>query len=126
MIVDPEDGNRVPFIARWWTTTPAQRTGWLRRLSSRDDPELFLSERANVPALGKVLEAEKAGRAAPYANHAVAEVTFAVGPEGGWTDAEFLAAANAGFLEARLGDNILRTETAVVAGLAGVHLYFEN
>ena len=51
--------------------------------------------------------------------------SLAVGPEGGWTDAEFAAAAAAGFREASLGGNILRTETAVVAGLAAAHLYFD-
>jgi RsmE family RNA methyltransferase len=86
----------------------------------------LLSERANVPALGAVLEKETAARAGGHADHGVAEVTFGVGPEGGWTEAEFLAATNAGFREARLGDNILRTETAVVAGLAAMHLYFDN
>jgi 16S rRNA (uracil1498-N3)-methyltransferase len=43
---------------------------------------------------------------------------LAVGPEGGWTDAEIAAAKGSGFLEASLGENILRTETAVIAALA--------
>jgi len=50
---------------------------------------------------------------------------LAVGPEGGWTDSEFSAATSAGFVEASLGGNILRTETAVAAGLAAAHLYFD-
>ncbi len=41
-------------------------------------------------------------------------LAVAIGPEGGWTDAEFSAAKSAGFSEAALGINILRTETAVV------------
>ena len=41
-----------------------------------------------------------------------------IGPEGGWTDAEIAAARAAGFLEASLGENILRTETAVLASMA--------
>jgi 16S rRNA (uracil1498-N3)-methyltransferase len=53
------------------------------------------------------------------------KLTLAVGPEGGWTDSEFAAAAAAGFVEASLGGNILRTETAVAAGLAAAHLYFD-
>ena len=40
-------------------------------------------------------------------------------------DLEFDAASAAGFQEASLGRNILRSETAVVAGLAAVHLYFD-
>jgi 16S rRNA (uracil1498-N3)-methyltransferase len=43
---------------------------------------------------------------------------LAIGPEGGWTDAEFAAARTASFKEASLGLLILRTETAVVASLA--------
>lgn len=53
-------------------------------------------------------------------------IALAVGPEGGWTDQEFDAASAAGFREASLGSNILRTETAVIAGLAAAHLYFHN
>lgn len=52
-------------------------------------------------------------------------IALAFGPEGGWTDQEFDAALAAGFREAALGKNILRSETAVIAGLAAVHLYFD-
>ncbi|MGA8220272.1 MAG: RsmE family RNA methyltransferase [Candidatus Acidiferrales bacterium] len=44
--------------------------------------------------------------------------TLAIGPEGGWSDDEIAAARAAGFLEVSLGENILRTETAVLAALA--------
>jgi RsmE family RNA methyltransferase len=47
-------------------------------------------------------------------------VSLAVGPEGGWTDHEIAASATNRFLEASLGENILRTETAVIASLAVV------
>jgi 16S rRNA (uracil1498-N3)-methyltransferase len=46
---------------------------------------------------------------------------LAIGPEGGWTDAEFAAARGAQFQEASLGKLILRTETAVVAALASLN-----
>jgi len=52
-------------------------------------------------------------------------IALAVGPEGGWTDREFDAASAAGFREASLGKNILRSETALIAGLAAAHLYFD-
>jgi 16S rRNA (uracil1498-N3)-methyltransferase len=45
-------------------------------------------------------------------------VSLAVGPEGGWTDNEIASARASGFLEASLGENILRTETAVISSLA--------
>ncbi|MBI1749819.1 MAG: 16S rRNA (uracil(1498)-N(3))-methyltransferase [Acidobacteria bacterium] len=67
----------------------------------------LLSERADAPALRTVLVGKSATAAA-----------LAVGPEGGWTDEELSAARAAGFLEASLGQNILRTETAVAAALA--------
>jgi len=47
-------------------------------------------------------------------------ICLLVGPEGGLTDAEYAAARNAGFIPARLGGTILRTETACVALLAAV------
>ena len=53
-------------------------------------------------------------------------ILLAIGPEGGWTEGEFAAASAAGFREASLGENILRTETAVITGLAAVHLYFQS
>ena len=71
---------------------------------------ILLSERANAPSLRAVVEGRKASAA-----------ILAIGPEGGWTDAEFAAAERNGFREASLGQLILRTETAVVAGLASLN-----
>ena len=45
-------------------------------------------------------------------------VTFAVGPEGGWTEAEVEALEAKGFLRFSLGSRILRTDTALVALIA--------
>ena len=69
--------------------------------------KIFLSEDSSVPHLRKAIRS-LAGEWA----------TLAIGPEGGWTDAEVAAARGAGFAEASLGGNILRTETAVMAALA--------
>ena len=41
-----------------------------------------------------------------------------VGPEGGWTDGERRLAADAGWAPVSLGRNVLRAETAAIAGLA--------
>ncbi len=68
---------------------------------------IVLSERPEAPALWAVLAGKQATSAA-----------LAIGPEGGWTDEELASARAAGFKEASLGANILRTETAVVAALA--------
>jgi 16S rRNA (uracil1498-N3)-methyltransferase len=82
--------------------------------------KLLLSERAGARPLRDVLEPaalEKRGDAS-------ARVAIAIGPEGGWTDAEFAAASDCGFVEAALGSNIMRTETAVCAALAAVQYAF--
>ncbi len=42
-------------------------------------------------------------------------VTLAVGPEGGWIDAELSSLGDAGFQAVDLGPRVLRTETAVAA-----------
>ena len=85
---------------------------------------ILLSERAGAPRLKSVLEGKSASRPATAGDPV--RLCLAVGPEGGWTDAEFSAAAEAGFVEASLGELVLRTETAVVAGLAAAHLYFDS
>lgn len=55
---------------------------------------------------------------------ATANLAIAIGPEGGWTDAEISVASEYGFAEAALGINILRTETAVCAALAAAQYAF--
>ncbi|MFI5102448.1 MAG: RsmE family RNA methyltransferase [Terriglobales bacterium] len=46
------------------------------------------------------------------------EVALAVGPEGGWTDAELAWFHDAGWVAASLGDTILRAETAAIVATA--------
>jgi len=72
---------------------------------------IVFSERRDAPSLREVLRSEQAAGA----------VVLAIGPEGGWTDDELTAAQRAKFAEASLGENILRTETAVVAAMAIVN-----
>jgi 16S rRNA (uracil1498-N3)-methyltransferase len=81
---------------------------------------ILLSEQANTPPLKTVLDAKAAALPPPPVR-----ISLAIGPEGGWTDEEFSAAEAAQFSPASLGDNILRTETAVVASLAAAHLYLD-
>ena len=84
---------------------------------------LLLSERPGAPRLRTIVE----GHATSATSAAdPIDVSLAVGPEGGWTDSEFAGAASAGFREVSLGDRILRTETAVAAGLAALHVYFDS
>jgi 16S rRNA (uracil1498-N3)-methyltransferase len=70
----------------------------------------MLSERPDAPSLRKILLTEPAQQA-----------ILAIGPEGGWTDAELAAAQATAFREASLGKLILRTETAVAAALASLN-----
>lgn len=83
---------------------------------------ILFSERPSAPPAKAVFE-----RLASKTTHESSpqRITLAFGPEGGWTDQEFAASSAAAFEEASLGRNILRFETAVVAGLAAVHLYFD-
>jgi 16S rRNA (uracil1498-N3)-methyltransferase len=82
--------------------------------------KVFLSERSGARPLREVLEpvslAVRSGDASRLA--------IAIGPEGGWTDAEVGLALAGGFAESALGENILRTETAVCAALAAVQYAF--
>ena len=78
--------------------------------STKDGVRVMLSERATASPLRKVLQDQRAAKAA-----------LAIGPEGGWTDAEFVTANKAGFVEASLGRLILRTETAVIAAVASLN-----
>jgi 16S rRNA (uracil1498-N3)-methyltransferase len=82
---------------------------------------ILLSERPNAPSLKSML----AMTLPTPSESVVSRVALAIGPEGGWTDEEVAAAEAAHFNEASLGANILRTETAVVAGLAALHLYLD-
>ena len=71
---------------------------------------ILLSEAPDAKPLREVLRNQQAKSA-----------VLAIGPEGGWTDAELAAARAAQFQDASLGKLILRTETAVIASLASLN-----
>lgn len=75
--------------------------------SASENFKIIFAERSNAPPLREILR-----------NVSPQTISIAFGPEGGWTDDEFAAAAHHGFREASLGSEILRTETAVIAALA--------
>ena len=79
--------------------------------SHSDRLKILLSERPEARPLRGILEGQNVGAA----------VVLAIGPEGGWTEAEVQRAQTHGFREASLGRLILRTETAVIAALASVN-----
>jgi 16S rRNA (uracil1498-N3)-methyltransferase len=78
--------------------------------SNKEGLRVMLSERAAASPLRRVLQGQRATSA-----------ILAIGPEGGWTEAEFASGCKAGFSEASLGRRILRTETAVVTALASLN-----
>jgi 16S rRNA (uracil1498-N3)-methyltransferase len=96
-----------------------------REAFARDEGliRILLSERSGDPPLKRVLDAQASGGGA--VQPMPLRISLAIGPEGGWTEDEFAAAEAARFNAASLGSNILRTETAVVAGLAAARLYFD-
>jgi 16S rRNA (uracil1498-N3)-methyltransferase len=69
--------------------------------------KILLCERPNAKHIRELLQ-----------NAHGPDAAMAIGPEGGWTDAELASAGAANFVEASLGDNILRAETAVITALA--------
>jgi 16S rRNA (uracil1498-N3)-methyltransferase len=73
--------------------------------------KILLSEQPEAPSLRQVLQGQPAHEKA----------VVAIGPEGGWIDAELAAAQTRNFREASLGKLILRTETAVAAALASIN-----
>jgi 16S rRNA (uracil1498-N3)-methyltransferase len=88
---------------------------------------ILLSERSGAPGMLAVLsDAFAPGSCEKRSLEHPAKLTLAIGPEGGWTDEEFAAASAAGFKESAIGENILRTETAVVAALAAAQLFCEQ
>jgi len=63
-------------------------------------------------------EAQPMFSALPGGRNPADRVRLLVGPEGGWTDRERAAISGAGWTAVSLGANILRAETAAIAGLA--------
>jgi len=74
--------------------------------------KIILSERADAPSIRDALK-----RAEDFREQSA---VLAIGPEGGWTDEELESARAREFAEVSLGENILRTETAVIAAMAMV------
>ena len=82
--------------------------------------KVLLSERPGAHPLRGLLQPAVSEQSGETPMH----VAVAIGPEGGWTEAEFASASAAGFAEASIGANILRTETAVCASLSAIQYVF--
>jgi 16S rRNA (uracil1498-N3)-methyltransferase len=87
------------------------------RLPAVETPRRLLEYLGSLTVGGARLLLDPGGgprRAAPIG----AEVTVAIGPEGGLDEEEIEAFRLAGFEAMRLGPRVLRTETAAIAALA--------
>lgn len=90
---------RLPLI-----DTPIPLKSWFGNKPAHVDAELILKPGATTPLTGIAAPATK--------------VCVLIGPEGGFSDAEFEDADAADFQPVSLGPRILRTETAAIATLA--------
>lgn len=94
--------NTLPQIG-----APLEFGAWLSSLRGRGGARFVLLPEGDSP-LGR--------QAAPGDS-----IILLVGPEGGFDEDEVKLARLAGFTPIRMGNRVLRTETAAVAGLAALH-----
>ena len=80
--------------------------------------EMFGAQPQRVIAHPYADEAHQAAASSPEADGSAAVPVFAIGPEGGWTDAEVALFEAHGFVRHGLGARILKTETAAIALLS--------
>ena len=82
-------------------------------------PESLNRAFERIDRSGLLLMLEPGGGAFPeQAIRAAPSIVLLIGPEGGLTDTERQTAEHAGFMRARLGPRVLRTETAPLAALS--------
>ncbi len=94
------------------------------RLMRVDPPEKWgdFATRADLPAAKLLLHTSPGGAVPPRISpqEVRAGVVIAVGPEGGFEDAEVQVGVTAGWRATRLGSRVLRVETAAAAAVAWV------
>ncbi len=94
-----------------WNLPTIEEPVDLNRLLTRyqsSPTNLMLAERSTQTALIKV----------PLPSKSEHSVVLLIGPEGGWDDAELLAAQEKGFQAVTIGKRILRAETAALAAVS--------
>lgn len=113
-------GEAAEQCERLWLpelAAPEEALAWLanqqagRRL-------LATTRRTGLPALEAVLTQEAVLAPGERASAGEPAITLAIGPEGGWSPAEEQRAEAAGWQLVSLGEAILRSSTAAVAGVA--------
>lgn len=89
-------------------------------LEARDEPRRFILCEDGGVILREIL----AGEPVPPGRPQVPAVVVLVGPEGGWTKKEKEQALEKGFEAVSLGGRILRSETAALAVLAAISVFW--
>jgi 16S rRNA (uracil1498-N3)-methyltransferase len=111
-------------LAHWRRVAQAASEQCGRNRLMRVDAPCALDAWLRQPAAGLRLlchpeaQTDLAGALAPLRGRAGLEISLLVGPEGGWSDEELQAAAQAGVQAVRFGPRVLRTETAGLALIA--------
>ena len=86
----------------------------------------FVEERLGVSASGELRLLAQPGAEAPLESAAISRsyqrTLIAVGPEGGWIDAEQKSLCEVGFTPVRVSHRVLRVETAVASVLSQLEL----
>jgi len=103
-----------------WRKIALQASEQSRRTAPPDISEAVrLAQAVKTAGLRVVLaESEKLQSLSAILPEGAEGITVAVGPEGGWTDAELKAFHDNGWISASLGQTILRAETAAIAAAA--------
>jgi 16S rRNA (uracil1498-N3)-methyltransferase len=106
-----------------WQRIGRQASEQSRRIAPpRIDSPLKVKDAAALAATTRILLAEGAGqlplKEALESHSRNEDLMLAVGPEGGWTEAEAARFVAAGWVPAALGHTILRAETAAIAAAA--------
>ena len=104
-----------------WLPQPEQSTRCICVARSSGD-----SERSLLTVLQQSMQKEGPQNIQSQSQTGSPHWVIAIGPEGGWTDAEKEAAIAAGFAPVSLGDRILRAVTAVVTATAIAAAVWEN
>jgi 16S rRNA (uracil1498-N3)-methyltransferase len=109
---------RPPVRALEWLSEPPRGVGLLATTRRKGLPspwEIVTGRRVGRP---RCQTGGHDGWEEPPADAPPEQVTLGIGPEGGWTLEEEAAATAAGWRRVQLGEEILRSSTAAVAGLA--------
>jgi 16S rRNA (uracil1498-N3)-methyltransferase len=118
---EPHLAAAAPKRAERWRRIALQAAQQSRRISPPEiSAPVELQDLVGMTADVRIVlaEAEKELQLKDAVRGDVETVLLAFGPEGGWKAQELAAFGNAGWTAARLGDTILRAETAAMAAVA--------